>query len=216
MLSPGGYFACGAKTIVYNGSPLYPDALQLLRMVQKYRVTYFGTSPRYLLEVEMTKCQTQKTFDLSSLRIVYTTGATLSAEQYRWFYSQMPSHIHLVNTAGGTDTATSLVAADPTAPIHAGEMQIFALGMDVDVVDAGTEESILSTGEAGEMIVRQPFPSMPCFFWGDEGNKKYRESYFERFERLDVWAQHDWLSCNPKTGGLVMHGRSDGVLSKLC
>jgi len=210
-----GYFACGAKTIVYNGSPMYPTTNHLLRMIEKYRVTYFGTSPRYLLELEMAKCKPKDEFDLSSLLRVYTTGATLSAEQYRWFYKNFPPHIHLCNTAGGTDTATSLIAADSTASIYAGEMQVFGLGMDVDVADPETGESILHTGEAGELIVRTAFPSMPCFFWGDEGNKKYHESYFERFENMDVWAQHDWLSRNPKTGGYVMHGRSDGVLSKL-
>lgn len=209
-----GYFSCGAKTIVYNGSPMYPDAKQLLRMIEKYRATYFGTSPRYLLEVEMSRSTPKQEFDLNSLRIVYTTGATLSPAQYRWFYKSMPTHIHLCNTAGGTDTATSLVAADPTSPIYAGEMQIFGLGMDVDVAHPETGESILESGEPGELIVRKPFPSMPCFFWGDEGNKKYKESYFERFDKIDVWAQHDWLSCNPKTGGLIMHGRSDGVLSE--
>ncbi|KAF2764600.1 acetyl-CoA synthetase-like protein [Teratosphaeria nubilosa] len=208
-----GYFACGAKTIVYNGSPMYPDARQLLRMVEKYEVTYFGSSPRYLLEVEMSKCIPKQEFDLKSLRIVYTTGATLSPEQYRWFYSAFPPDVHLCNTAGGTDTATSLIAADPCGPIYAGEMQVFGLGMDVDIADPTSGHSIMYTREAGEMIVRKPYPSMPCFFWGDEGNKKYKESYFERFENVDVWAQHDWLSRNPKTGGLVMHGRSDGVLN---
>ena len=64
------------------------------------------------------------------------------------------------------------------------------------------------------MIIRKPFPSMPCFFWGDTGNRKYKSSYFERFDNIDVWAQHDWLSRNPHTGGFTMHGRSDGVLSK--
>ncbi len=209
-----GYFACGAKTIVYNGSPMYPDTKLLLRMIEKYRVTYFGTSPRYLLEVEMSKVVPKNEFDLDSLRIVYTTGATLSAEQYKWFYRSMPEHIHLCNTAGGTDTCTSLIAADSTAPIYAGEMQLLGLGMDVDIADPVTGESILESGEAGEMIVRKPFPSMPVFFWGDEGNKRYKESYFERFDNIDVWAQHDWLSRNPKTGGLIMHGRSDGVLSE--
>lgn len=208
-----GYFACGAKTIVYNGSPMYPGTDLLLRMIEKYRVTYFGTSPRYLLEVEMGKRIPKNEFDLNSLRIVYTTGATLSAEQYRWFYRSMPQHIHLCNTAGGTDTCTSLIAADSTGPVHAGEMQIFGLGMDVDIAHPETGESIMHSGDAGEMIVRKPYPSMPCFFWGDEGNKRYRESYFERFDNIDVWAQHDWLSMNPRTGGYVMHGRSDGVLS---
>ncbi|PPJ59232.1 hypothetical protein CBER1_05323 [Cercospora berteroae] len=208
-----GYFASGAATIVYNGSPMFPDTRALLRMIEKYRVTYFGSSPRYLLELELAKVVPKDELDLSSLRIVYTTGATLSPDQYRWFYRSFPKHIHLCNTAGGTDTATSLIAASPTDPIHAGEMQIFALGMDVDIADPATGESILETGEAGEMIMRTPFPSMPCFFWGDDGGSKYFDSYFARYENIDVWAQHDWLQQNPKTGGLVMHGRSDGVLN---
>lgn len=184
-----GYFASGAATIVYNGSPMFPDTRALLRMIEKYRVTYFGSSPRYLLELELAKVVPKDELDLSSLRIVYTTGATLSPDQYRWFYRSFPKHVHLCNTAGGTDTATSLIAASPTDPIHAGEMQIFALGMDVDIADPATGESILETGEAGEMIMRTPFPSMPCFFWGDDGGSKYFDSYFARYENIDVWAQ---------------------------
>nr|POF02593.1 acetoacetyl-coa synthetase [Quercus suber] len=209
-----GYFACGATTIVYNGSPMYPDVNHLLKMAAHFKVTYFGTSPRYLLEIEMAKVVPRNSFDLSALRIVYTTGATLSPEQYRWFYSSFPSSVHLCNTAGGTDTATSLIAADSCAPVRAGEMQVFALGMDVDVADPDSGASIMHTGEAGEMVIRKPFPSMPCFFWGDRGGKIYHESYFERFSNIDVWAQHDWLARNPRTGGYIMSGRSDGVLSE--
>ncbi|KAM0716033.1 hypothetical protein Q7P37_008547 [Cladosporium fusiforme] len=209
-----GHFSIGATTICYNGSPLHPDAKQLLRLVEKFRVSYFGTSPRYLLEVEMSHCTPKSEFDLSSLRTVYTTGATLSPEQYRWFYRSFPPSVQICNTAGGTDTATSLIALDPTGPIYAGEMQVRALGMDVDIVDAISGESVYASGQAGEMVIRKPFPSMPCFFWGDSSDgEKYRASYFERFENLDVWAQHDWLSRNPATGGFVMHGRSDGVLN---
>lgn len=212
-----GHFAVGATTICYNGSPMYPDVKQLLRIVESFKVTYFGSSPRYLLEVEMSKCNPKAEFDLSALRTVYTTGATLSPQQYRWFYKSFPSSVQICNTAGGTDMATSLIALDPTGPIHAGEMQIRALGMAVDILDATTGASKYNSGEAGEMVIRKPFPSMPCFFWGDTpDNRKYKASYFERFSDLglDVWAQHDWLSRNPRTGGFVMHGRSDGVLSK--
>jgi acetoacetyl-CoA synthetase len=209
-----GHFAVGAATICYNGSPMYPDVKQLLRIVEKFKVTYFGSSPRYLLEVEMSKCVPKEEFDLSALKTVYTTGATLSPEQYRWFYRSFPPSIQICNTAGGTDTATSLIALDPNGHIYAGEMQIRALGMDVDIVDPSSGASIYDSGEAGEMIIRRPFPSMPCFFWGDTGNRKYKASYFERFDNIDVWAQHDWLSRNPRTGGFTMHGRSDGVLSK--
>ncbi|OQO12728.1 hypothetical protein B0A48_02192 [Cryoendolithus antarcticus] len=209
-----GHYSLGCTTICYNGSPMYPDVKQLLRMAEKFKVTYFGTSPRYLLELEMSGCLPKQEFDLSSLRMVYTTGASMSAEQYRWFYHRaFPPKVQICNTAGGTDTATSLIAADPTSPIRAGEMQIRALGMDVDIVDPDSGLSIADTGEAGEMIIRKPFPSMPCFFWGDADNSIYKSSYFERFSDIDVWAQHDWLSRNPETGGFVMHGRSDGVLN---
>jgi acetoacetyl-CoA synthetase len=208
-----GHFSVGATLCVYNGSPLYPDSKQLLRICDKYRVTFLGASPRLLLEIEMAKVIPKKEFDLSALRIVYTTGATLGLEQYRWFYRVFPPSVHICNTAGGTDTATSLIALDPCGPVYEGEMQVYGLGMDVDVADPITGESIAHTGQAGEMIVRKPFPSMPCFFWGDTDGKKYREAYFERFDNIDVWAQHDWLSQNPKTGGLMMHGRSDGVLN---
>lgn len=211
-----GHLSAGATLVVYNGSPLFPDPKQLLRICERYKVAFLGASPRLLLEIEMSKTVPKQEFDLSNLRMVYTTGAPLSIEQYRWFYRSFPPAVHICNTAGGTDTATSLIALDPCAPVHAGEMQIAALGMDVDILDPATGESIAHTGEAGEMVLRKPFPSMPCFFWGDTDGRLYRAAYFERFDSvgLDVWAQHDWLSKNPKTGGYTMHGRSDGVLSK--
>ena len=208
-----GHFSVGAALVVYNGSPLYPDAKQLLRICEAHRVTFLGASPRLLLEMEMSKVLPKQEFDLSALKIVYTTGATLGIEQYRWFYRSFPPAVHICNTAGGTDTATSLIALDPCGPVYEGEMQVYGLGMDVDIADPISGDSIASSGEAGEMIVRKPFPSMPCFFWGDKDGKKYKEAYFERFDNIDVWAQHDWCSMNVKTGGLMMHGRSDGVLN---
>jgi len=155
----------------------------------------------------MSKTIPKTDFDLSALRMVNTTGAPLSNEQYGWFYRAFPPKVQISNTAGGTDTATSLIATDPTSPLYPGEMQMLALGMDVDIADPETGKSIKHTGRAGEMVIRQPFPSMPVFFWSDEGNNVYRSSYFERFPDLDVWAQHDWLSCNPVTKGFVMTGR---------
>ena len=177
------------------------------------RVTYLGSSPRYLFELEKANVKPKGEFDLSSLRMVNTTGSTLSSDQYRWFYSNFPSTVHLSNSAGGTDSATSLIAADPAGPLHIGEMQVEALGIVVDVVDPETGASIKHTGLPGEMIVRKPFPSMPSFFWGDKGNKIYHAAYFARFSSIDVWAQHDWMSFNPLTQGSVMHVRSDGVLN---
>ena len=210
-----GSLTVGATLILYNGSPLFPDAKQLLRICDRYKVTFLGASPRLLLEIQMSGTVPKTDFDLSPLNTVHTTGAPLSVEQYRWFYRSFPPPVQICNIAGGTETATSLIAMDPSGPIHAGEMQVLALGIDVDILDPVTGKSIAHTGEAGEMVVKKPYPSMPCFFWGDSDGKLYRSAYFERFENIDVWAQHDWLRKNPNTGGFVMEGRSDGVLSEL-
>lgn len=208
-----GHFSTGATTICYDGSPLWPDQGVFLRVMEKFKVTYLGTSPRYLFELEKARLIPKTEYDLSSLRMVNTTGATLSTDQYRWFYKNFPSRVHLTNSAGGTDTATSLLAIDPAGPVRAGEMQIPGLGMATDVADPETGESIRDTALPGEMVVRKPFPSMPAFFWGDDGGKLYKAAYFERFDNVDIWCQHDWLSHNPVTKGWMMHGRSDGVLN---
>lgn len=183
------------------------------RILEKYKATYFGTSPRYLLELELAGCKPRDEYNISQLRMVNTTGSSLSIEQYHYFYRAFPITTHLSNSAGGTDSATSLLSVDPSGPLRPGEMQMPALGMAVDVADPATGASVAHTDQPGEMVVRKPFPSMPTFFWGDTDGSIYRAAYFERFEDVDVWAQHDWVSRNPATGGWSMTGRSDGVLN---
>lgn len=209
-----GHLTAGSTLVVYNGSPLFPDATQMLRICERFRLSFMGVSPRLLLEIEASGAVPKDDFDLSNLKTVHTTGAPLSYEQYRWFYKAFPESTQICNIAGGTETGTHVIAMDPSGLLHAGEMQVLGLGIDVDIVDPETGHSIANTGHSGEMIIRKPFPSMPCFFWGDTGGKIYKAAYFERFTNIDVWAQHDWLRKNPKTGGYIMHGRSDAVLSK--
>jgi acetoacetyl-CoA synthetase len=209
-----GHLTAGSTLVVYNGSPLFPDATQMLRICDRFKLTFMGVSPRLLLEIEASGAVPKRDFDISKLKTVHTTGAPLSHEQYRWFYRAFPPDVQICNIAGGTETGTHVIAMDPSGPLHAGEMQVLGLGTDVDIVDPETGQSIADTGEAGEMIMRKPFPSMPCFFWGDKSGRLYKAAYFERFPNIDVWAQHDWLRRNPRTGGYVMHGRSDAVLSK--
>src|ERR1700712_2792730 len=104
-----GHLSVGATLVCYDGSPLYPDPSTKLRICQRHKATYFGTSPRYLLELEMSSVNPSD-FDLSSLRMVTTTGATLTADQFRWFYQRFPSSIHLSSVAGGTEIVSSWMA----------------------------------------------------------------------------------------------------------
>ncbi|KAJ6445119.1 GCN5- N-acetyltransferase [Purpureocillium lavendulum] len=136
-----------------------------------------------------------------------------SQELQRWSVSSPQEFwMDLWPVTGGTDIVTSWIGTDPAGPLYPGELQLPMLGHDIDVADPVTGESVKHIGLSGEMICRQPFPSMPVYMWGDEGNKRYMASYFERFE-FPCWAQHDWASFNPVTGGSQIHGRSDGVLN---
>ena len=201
-----GHMAAGATLIMYDGSPAYPSPKILLDIVQRHKVAYWGMSPRYLQQLEATGVVPKDEYDLRSLRMVQTGGSHLAASQYHWFYKVFPPQIHLTSVTGGTDIATSWIGTDPAGPVYAGELQIPILGMDIDVADPVTGESIKDSGLSGEFICRQPFPSMPIYMWGDEGNKLYKATYFERFD-FPCWAQHDWISFNPATGGSQVHGR---------
>ncbi|KAJ5803656.1 uncharacterized protein N7503_006106 [Penicillium pulvis] len=206
-----GHLSVGPTLILYDGSPLWPTAKGMAKIAEDYRVTYWGCSPRYLQELEMTRCIAKAEFDLSSLRMVQTGGSHLGADQYHWFYRTFPSHVHLTSVTGGTDLVTSWIGTDPAGPLYPGEIQLPMLGQDVDVADPITGESIKHTGRHGEFVCRKPFPSMPVFFWGDDDGSKYKSTYFDKFP--NCWAQHDWASYNPVTKGWQIHGRSDGVLN---
>ncbi|KIW23332.1 acetoacetate-CoA ligase [Cladophialophora immunda] len=218
-----GHLSVGSKVICYDGGALHPDPSTMLRICARFRATYWGTSPRYLLELEQSGIRPEA-FDLSRLALVTTTGATLTGAQFRWFYRAFPRRVHLSSVAGGTDIASSWIATNPAGPVYANEMQMWALGHDCDILDGETGRSCAAEGRPGELVCRKPFPSMPCRFWGDTpDHRKYREAYFEKFpvvggssgeeEYLDVWAQHDFIVMNPLTRGLQILGRSDGVLN---
>ncbi|KAJ5325328.1 uncharacterized protein N7506_008430 [Penicillium brevicompactum] len=206
-----GHLSVGPTLILYDGSPLWPTAKGLAKIAEYHKVTYWGCSPRYLQELEMTGCIPKNEFDLSALRMVQTGGSHLGEDQYHWFYRAFPSRVHLTSVTGGTDLVTSWVGTDPAGPVYPGEIQLPMLGQDVDIADPLTGESVKHTGKHGEFVCRQPFPSMPVFFWGDQSGAKYKSTYFDKFE--NCWAQHDWASYNPQTKGWQIHGRSDGVLN---
>ncbi|OAL22384.1 acetoacetate-CoA ligase [Fonsecaea nubica] len=205
----------GGSVVLYDGSPLYPDPLITLRMVEKLKISLFGTSSRFLTDLHDKHLNPRESIDLSSLRTVSSTGSVLPAKVCEWFYDAgFPGKIHLVSGSGGTDMACSLVLGDPTSPLFSGEIQVPALGMAVDILDSTKDYpvSIKNTGEPGELVCTQPFPSQPVLFWGEKGMEKYRSAYFDRFGD-NVWTQGDFVSSSPVTGGFTMLGRSDGVLN---
>ncbi|VUC32615.1 unnamed protein product [Clonostachys rosea] len=205
----------GGRVVVYDGSPFVPDSLVLLKLVERLKINVLGTSAKFLSMLMDNGVKPRDLINLSSLRTVTSTGSTLTAKVARWFYNEaFPQDIHLVSTCGGTDLACSLISGAATQPLYAGEIQAAALGMAVDIFDADKNEgvSIRTSDTPGELVCTRPFPSQPVSFWGDNTGEKYKNSYFSRFGER-IWAQGDFISRNPSTGGYLTYGRSDGVLN---
>ncbi|KIW24299.1 acetoacetate-CoA ligase [Cladophialophora immunda] len=210
----------GARVVTYDGSPFYPDRKVLLRICEEQKLTHLGISPRYLDELQRHNINPRDVANLSSLRMVNVTGATLLPEQAHWFYEKaFPPHVHLANSAGSTDTACQFAAQNVLLPVYPGELQSAALGMKIEVFeprdDRDGEGAVqgrpVSADAAGELVISAPFPTMPVMFWGQDGGKRYHGSYFAAFK--GVWTQGDFIKIHSDTGGIEFLGRSDGVLN---
>jgi acetoacetyl-CoA synthetase len=208
--------ACGATLVLYTGSPFKPHGhLSLPKLLAKYEVTHFGTSASYLTTLESHNIMLEdEGVDLPHLQAVYSTASPLPPSTFSYIYKAFPSRINLGSITGGTDIISLFGAPCPLLPVYAGEIQCAGLGMAIGVGDSITGEP--TPGEDGELLCTQPFPSQPLTFWGENGDKKYKASYFERFEprtgKGPIWHHGDFVRIDTRTGGLTMLGRSDGVL----
>lgn len=218
--------ASGATIVLYDGSPFryvspsdpstsVPDDLAMHRLIEEVGITHFGTSAKYLSVLEQ-KLVTPKSAGLSlqTLAAIYSTGSPLAPSTFSYVYREFPSTINLGSITGGTDIISLFGAPNPLLPVYEGEIQGPGLGMAIRAFDY-TGQDITQTGEPGDLVCTKPFICQPVAFWGKDGEKKYRSSYFEQFAEVrnePIWHHGDFVRFNPETGGLWMLGRSDGIL----
>ncbi|KAJ9380967.1 hypothetical protein DTO063F5_6418 [Paecilomyces variotii] len=215
--------ASGATIIVYDGSPFRPldpeggkGEMAMPRIIDELEITHFGTSAKYLSMLEQASLNPRqhphRPASLRTLRAIFSTASPLAPSTFEYVYSSFHPDIMLGSITGGTDILSLFGASCPILPVHKGEIQCRGLGMAVSIVDyAGND--ISSTKEPGDLVCTKPFPVQPVMFWppGPIGSDKYRKSYFDAFGP-SIWHHGDFARLNPHTGGLVMLGRSDGVL----
>jgi acetoacetyl-CoA synthetase len=199
--------ANGATLLLYDGSPFHPDGNILWDYAQKERCTHFGTSAKYIDALKKADVAPARTHDLSALRVLLSTGSPLAPESFDFVYQGIKADLHLASISGGTDICGCFVLGVPTEPVWRGEIQGPALGLAVDVADEDGKP--LPRGK-GELVCRQPFPSMPVRFWNDPNGGKYRAAYFSRFP--NVWHHGDFAEWT-EHGGMIIHGRSDATLN---
>jgi acetoacetyl-CoA synthetase len=200
--------ASRATIVLYDGSPFHPGPTALFDLADRFDVTLFGISAKFIDTVRKEALQPGATHRLTSLRTICSTGSPLSPQGFEYVYGAVKADVHLASISGGTDLCGCFVGGDPTRPVYAGEIQGPALGMAVDVY--GDDGRPLGAGETGELVCTAPFPSIPLGFWGDDDGRRFQAAYFERFP--GVWAHGDFAEWTGH-GGMVIHGRSDATLN---
>jgi len=198
----------GATVVLYDGSPAYPDLGVLWKMAADCQLEHFGTSAPYLVACMKAHLGPKDEYDLSNLRTVSSTGAPLPAEAFDWIYENVGDKIWLCSMSGGTDVCTAFVGGCIEKPVIRGEIQCRALGCKLEAFDDDGKPTI---GSLGEMVISEPMPSMPVFFWNDPEFKRYKESYFSVYP--GIWRHGDFVKLSPE-GGLTIYGRSDATLNR--
>jgi len=199
--------AVGASLVLYDGNPFHPQPGALWEMAQDEKITVFGTSAGYIAALQNAGVKPGKTYDLTPLRAVLSTGSPLSVEGFEFIYAEVKEDLQLASISGGTDLNGCFALGNPMGPVYAGELQCRGLAMDVRAFDELGNELI---DEQGELVCCRPFPSMPIYFWDDPDGSKYHSAYFDVYP--NVWRHGDFVTVT-RRGGVVMHGRSDATLN---
>jgi len=198
--------AWGATVVLYDGSPFYPDGNATFDLAEKEKLTFLGTSAKFIDACNKGGLKPKDTHDLSALRTLGSTGSTLVPEGFDYVYANIKKDLHLGSMSGGTDIAGCFCGADPTLPVWRGEIQAPTLGMATDVFDDDGNPVI---GEKGELVCTKAFSTVPVFL-NDTDGARLHDAYFARFP--NIWTHGDFIE-RTAHGGYVIHGRSDATLN---
>ncbi len=201
--------ASGATLLLFDGSPFYPDGNVLWDFTSRQKAMLFGTSAKYIDALKINNLNPGQDYDLSSLKVINSTGSPLVHESFDYVYNHIKKDVHLASISGGTDIVSCFVLGNPISPVYRGEIQGPGLGLAINVFDDDGKPIPEGAG-SGELVCTKPFPCMPVMFWNDTDGAKYKAAYFERFD--NIWCHGDWIE-RTKHHGLIIHGRSDATLN---
>jgi acetoacetyl-CoA synthetase len=203
-----GVLLTDASIVLYDGNPGTPDMGVLWDLAERAGITCFGTSASYIASCMKAGVEPARERDLSALDRVGSTGSPLSPEGFAWVYEQLGPGTWLFSTSGGTDVCTAFVGGVPTLPVYLGELQGRSLGAAVESWD---EDGRPLISQMGELVITEPMPSMPLYFWGDEDGSRLHDSYFSTYE--GVWRHGDWIEITAR-GTAIIYGRSDSTINR--
>ena len=199
--------AVGASLVLFDGNPFHPDPGALWKMAQDEKITIFGTSAGYIAALQNSDVRPGKSYDLTPLKAILSTGSPLSVEGFDFIYQEVKDDLQLASISGGSDLNGCFALGNPMKPVYAGELQCRGLAMKVAAFDSKGQSII---NQQGELVCTGPFPSMPIYFWDDPDGVKYHAAYFDVYP--NIWRHGDFIEINDR-GGIVIFGRSDTTLN---
>ena len=202
-----GAGALGATVFLFEGAPNYPAPDRLWDMVERHRVTTLGISPTLMRALIPAGEDHVRNHDLSSLRILGSTGEPWNPEPYMWFFNEVGGgRCPIINISGGTEVGACFLSPLPITDLKPTTLRGPALGMDVDVW--GPDGTPVAAGEVGELVCKKPWPAMTRGVWGDP--QRYLDTYWSRWP--GVWVHGDWATVD-SDGFWFLHGRSDDTMN---
>jgi len=199
--------ASKASIVLFDGSPMFKSSDLLLKIAQREKITLFGISAKYVDALRKFKPKLKYKFKLNKLRTICSTGSPLSEESFKYVYKHIKKNVHLSSISGGTDIVSCFVLGNLYQPVNIGEIQNNGLALDVDVL---SDKGKSLKNSKGELVCKNPFPSMPLKFWNDKNDIKFKSAYFNRFK--NIWHHGDYAEIK-NSGGYIIHGRSDTTLN---
>ncbi|HLR61038.1 MAG TPA: acetoacetate--CoA ligase [Lentibacillus sp.] len=204
-----GGLLTGSTIILYDGNPAYPDKRMLWKFAQDTKMNVFGTSASYITAcMKDDDLKPGEEFDLSHLESISSTGSPLPPEGFQWCYDNVKEDLWIASASGGTDVCTAFILGAPILPVHAGELQCRGLGAKIESFDDDANPQI---EEVGELVLTEPFPSMPIYFWNDPDGIRLHDSYFDVFP--GIWRHGDYLKMTNRHT-CVIYGRSDATINR--
>ena len=203
-----GSMLVGATLVLYDGSARYSDLNALWQLADEANVAHFGGGAAFYMACLRAGIRPVDTVNLSHLRSIGSTGSPLPPEGFQWICDAVKPGVWLISFSGGTDVCSGFVGGNPMLPVYEGEIQCRLLGCYVEVYD---ENAKPVRGETGEMVILEPMPSMPIYFWNDPNNERYRKSYFDEYP--GIWRHGDFIRITERNG-VIIYGRSDATLNR--
>ena len=201
--------ASGATLMLYDGSPVLKNNENILfDYADQEKFNIMGISAKFLDTCRKLELNPMNSHNLSSLRMMLSTGSVLNSDCFDYVYEKIKSSVCLSSISGGTDIVSCFVLGSNILPVYRGELQTRGLGMSVEVWD---ELGSPVNGCKGELVCTKTFPSKPVMFWDDKAMKKYSNSYFKRYP--NIWHHGDYVKLLDN-GGMVFYGRSDTTLNR--